>query len=120
MKVAGKFAHLAVRARLIDQHALDVGAQQVAQDPQVQRQIGVHQMPGTRAQAFLTDELPELAQIHHVGAQRLGRRVFRRRAHDESGALVGSSPASTALRRRSRSASFSMRAETPTPRPCGM
>ena len=32
----------------------------------------------------------------------------------------GSTPATTAARRRSRSLSFSMRAETPTPRPFGM
>ncbi len=78
-----------MRARLIDQHAFDVRPQQVAQDPQVQGQIGVHQLPRLGAQPLLAHELPQLAQIHHIGPQRVALRVLRRRAHDVSGAFIG-------------------------------
>ena len=54
----GEFAHLAMRARLVDQHLVDVGPQQIAQHAQVQRQIGVHQVARLGAQALLAHELP--------------------------------------------------------------
>ena len=41
----GELPHLAMRARLIDEHPVHVGPQHVAKDPQVQRQVGVHQIP---------------------------------------------------------------------------
>ena len=85
----GELAHLAVRVRLIDQHPLDIGPQQIAQDPQMQRQVGMHQLSRAGAQSFLAHELPEPAQVDHVGAQRLVRRVLGRGAHDVARGLVG-------------------------------
>ncbi len=79
---AGELAHLAMRARLIDQHPVDIRPQQVAQDAQMQRQIRMHQAAGLRPQALLMHDPPQLAQIHHVGLHGLRRRIFRGRAHD--------------------------------------
>jgi hypothetical protein len=78
-----------VGARLVDQHPFDIRPQQVAQYPQVQRQIGVHQMSGIGAQPLLTHELPELAQIHHVRPQGFGKGVLRRRTYDVARAFIG-------------------------------
>ena len=86
---AGEFLHVAKCIRLIDQHTFDVRAQRVAQDPQVQRQVRVHQIPGAGPQPLLPDEFPELAQVVHVGAQRLGRRVLGRGSHDVARGLLG-------------------------------
>jgi len=71
-----------MRARLIDEHSIHIRPQQVAQHAQMQRQIRVHQVAGLGTQTLLAHELPQLAQIHHVVAHGLRRRIFRRRAHD--------------------------------------
>jgi hypothetical protein len=86
---AGELAHLAMRIRLVDQHLVDIRPQQIAQHAQMQRQIGVHQVAGLGAQALLTNEVPKLAQVHHIGAHGLRRRIFRGGAHDESRVLSG-------------------------------
>jgi hypothetical protein len=70
---AGEFLHFAMRARLVDHHFLDIRPQQVAQHPQMQRQIGVHQVSRLGAQPLLTHEFPQLAQVNHVRPQRFGR-----------------------------------------------
>ena len=53
----------------------------------MQRQIRMHQIARLGAQTLLPHHFPELAQIHHVGPQRLHRRIFGGRAHDVSGIL---------------------------------
>ena len=84
----GKLAHVAVRVRLVDDHTVDVRAQQIAQHPQVQRQVGVHQAARLGAQPPLAHHLPELSQVDHIGVQRLWGRVLGRGAHDVAGVAV--------------------------------
>ena len=87
----------------------------------MQGQVGVDQVPRVGAQSLLANELPQLAQVDHVGAQGVGRRILGGGAHDESGGFVGlDNGLNTAVRKALALASSSILADTPTPRPCGM
>ena len=57
----------------------------------MQRQVGVHQIARFSADAFLAHELPQLAQVHHIGAQAL-------RPGQSSAAVRTMKPASSSLR----------------------
>src|SRR5882762_6778011 len=81
-EACGEVLHLPMRARLVDEHTIDNRAHQVPQDPEVKGQVGMYQVARLGAQTLVPDELPQLAQILHVGEQCFGGRVFRGRTHD--------------------------------------
>jgi hypothetical protein len=74
---------------MIDQHPIHIRPQQIAQHAQMQRQVGVHQIARLRAQSLVPHELPQLAQVLHVGQQGFGTRVLGGGAHDVARILVG-------------------------------
>ncbi len=118
---ARELQHALVRLRMVDAHLVHAARHYVAHHAHRQRQILVHEIAGPRGRRLLAQHRPELLQEHHVGSQCIGRRAFCSSTHDVAAGFIGcAGTAFAASRSRCRSASSSMRAEMPTPRPFGM
>ena len=121
MKLAANSSMLRVRGRVVDQHAIDAARELVAQDARRQRQIFVHELAGRGAQALLLHVLPQAAQILDVLADLLDRwRPAPRCARCSRPSISSGIASATSALSRARSASSSMRADTPMPSPRGM
>ncbi len=77
-----EFLHALAGALVVDQHAVDAFADEVAHQPQRQRQILVHQRARSRLARLRRQHLPQPAQEQPVGVQRFGLGAFRGGAHD--------------------------------------
>jgi hypothetical protein len=84
----GEALHAPEDLRVVDPHPLDARRQQVAQQPQRQVEVGVHQRARRAAPSLRMRPPPRASEEQHVGAQGVARRALGGGAHDPAAAAV--------------------------------